>query len=162
MHRCGSRGGRDGAGRSVGVRATHRADHAKPVFLHGAGSLARQAHGNRSSERLRRAQRRGARRADAGQPRARGARQAAGKETGHSYGGSDMAVRIEKKGKVWTVIHSRREARNAMDPESADALVSAFQEFDKDPNAAVAGLWGGGGALFAGWGPKECALLLQG
>jgi hypothetical protein len=34
-----------------------------------------------------------------------------------------MAVRIEKKGRVWTVIHSRPEARNAMDPESANALV---------------------------------------
>ncbi|GIT47782.1 MAG: hypothetical protein Ct9H300mP13_5780 [Gammaproteobacteria bacterium] len=28
-----------------------------------------------------------------------------------------MAVRIEKSGAVWTVIHSRPEARNAMDPE---------------------------------------------
>src|SRR2546423_1099715 len=37
--------------------------------------------------------------------------------------GGAMAVRVEKKGKVWTVIHSRREARNAMDPESADARV---------------------------------------
>ena len=31
-----------------------------------------------------------------------------------------MAVRIEKDGPVWTVIHDR--ARNAMDPESADAI----------------------------------------
>ena len=52
-----------------------------------------------------------------------------------------MTVRIEKKGKVWTVIHSRAAARNAMDPESADALVAAFQQFDKDPDAAVAVLW---------------------
>ena len=36
-----------------------------------------------------------------------------------------MAVRIEKSGAVWTVIHSRPEARNAMDPESADALYDA-------------------------------------
>src|SRR6267143_732129 len=43
-----------------------------------------------------------------------------------------MTVRIEKKGKVWTVIHSRPQARNAMDPESADALVEAFTEFDRD------------------------------
>ena len=42
-----------------------------------------------------------------------------------------MTVRIEKKGKVWTVIHSRPESRNAMDPESADALVAAFQQFDR-------------------------------
>src|SRR3979409_2103192 len=72
-----------------------------------------------------------------------------------------MTVRIEKKGKVWTVIHSRREARNAMDPESADALVSAFKEFDKDPNAAVAVLWGEGGAVCAGWGLKYCSHMIK-
>ena len=37
-----------------------------------------------------------------------------------------MAVRIEKDGAVWTVIHDRPEARNAMDPASADALTRAF------------------------------------
>lgn len=72
-----------------------------------------------------------------------------------------MAVRIEKKGKVWTVIHSRPEARNAMDPESADALVSAFQSFDKNPDAAVAVLWGEGGAFCAGWDLKYGASLLK-
>ena len=37
-------------------------------------------------------------------------------------------VRIEKRGAVWTVVHSRfAEARNAMDPDSADALVQAFR-----------------------------------
>src|SRR5258706_3190021 len=30
--------------------------------------------------------------------------------------GATMTVRIEKRGKVWTVIHSRPEARNAMEP----------------------------------------------
>ena len=39
-----------------------------------------------------------------------------------------MAVRIEKSGAVWTVIHDRPEARNAMDPASADALTAAFSE----------------------------------
>jgi enoyl-CoA hydratase len=72
-----------------------------------------------------------------------------------------MTVRVEKKGKVWTVIHSRREARNAMDPESADALVSAFKEFDKDTNAAVAVLWGEGGAFCAGWDLKYCSTMIQ-
>ncbi|MFL6573507.1 MAG: enoyl-CoA hydratase-related protein, partial [Burkholderiales bacterium] len=72
-----------------------------------------------------------------------------------------MAVRIEKKGKVWTVIHSRPEARNAMDPQSADALVSAFESFDKDPEAAVAVLWGEGGAFCAGWDLKYCASLIN-
>src|SRR5258706_11416569 len=72
-----------------------------------------------------------------------------------------MAVRIEKKGKVWTVIHSRPQARNAMDPESADALVSAFQAFDRDPEARVAVLWGEGGSFCAGWDLKYGASLLE-
>ena len=37
-----------------------------------------------------------------------------------------MSVRIEKKDRVWTVIHSRPEARNAMDPASAEALVESW------------------------------------
>ena len=41
-----------------------------------------------------------------------------------------MSVRIEKNGAVWTVIHDRPEARNAMDPRSADDLTAAFLEFD--------------------------------
>src|SRR5471030_1495088 len=43
-----------------------------------------------------------------------------------------MSVRIEKKGAVWTVIHRRPEARNAMDPQSADALEAAFNAFNAD------------------------------
>src|SRR2546430_17565812 len=61
-----------------------------------------------------------------------------------------MTVRIEKKGKVWTVIHSRPQARNVMDPDSADALVEAFTAFDRDADAAVAVLWGEGGAFCLG------------
>ena len=72
-----------------------------------------------------------------------------------------MTVRIDKKGGVWTVIHSRAEARNAMDPESADALVAAFTQFDKDPGAAVAVLWGEGGAFCAGWDLKYCATMVS-
>src|SRR4051794_2783211 len=72
-----------------------------------------------------------------------------------------MAVRVEKKGRVWTGVHSRIEARNAMDPESADALVSVFQSFDKDPEAAVAVLWGEGGAFCAGWDLKYGASLMR-
>jgi enoyl-CoA hydratase len=72
-----------------------------------------------------------------------------------------MAVRIERKGKVWTVIHSRPQARNAMDPESADALVSAFQEFQNDREAAVAVLWGEGGAFCAGFDLKYGASLID-
>jgi enoyl-CoA hydratase len=72
-----------------------------------------------------------------------------------------MTVRIEKKGKVWTVIHSRQEARNAMDPQSADALVEAFVAFDRDREAAVAVLWGEGGAFCAGWDLKYCAAVVE-
>lgn len=70
-------------------------------------------------------------------------------------------MRIEKNGGVWTVIHSRPEARNAMDPESADALVSAFEAFDKSREAKVAVLWGEGGAFCAGWDLKYCASLIK-
>ncbi len=69
-------------------------------------------------------------------------------------------IRIEKAGAVWTVIHSRfAEARNAMDPESADALVDAFRAFDADPSASVAVLWGEGGAFCAGWDLKYASSL---
>jgi enoyl-CoA hydratase len=68
-----------------------------------------------------------------------------------------MSVRIEKNGKVWTVIHSRPDAKNAMDPASAEALEKAFLEFDRDPEAAVAVLWGEGGAFCAGFDLKYAA-----
>lgn len=70
-----------------------------------------------------------------------------------------MTVRIEKSGAAWTVVHSRPEARNAMDPESADALVAAFDAFERDETAAVAVLWGEGGAFCAGWDLKYAATL---
>ncbi len=72
-----------------------------------------------------------------------------------------MAVRVEKKGKVWTVIHSRPEARNAMDPSSADALVDVFLDFDQDPEARVAVLWGEGGAFCAGFDLKYGASMVN-
>jgi enoyl-CoA hydratase len=70
-----------------------------------------------------------------------------------------MSVRIEKRGAVTTVIHGRPEARNGMDPESADALHAAFLAFDRDPEAAVAVLWGEGGAFCAGWDLKYAGAL---
>ena len=72
-----------------------------------------------------------------------------------------MAVRIErqetKNGAVVTVIHSRPQARNAMDPESAVALYEAFLAFDADKSAAVAVFWGEGGAFCAGYDLKVAA-----
>jgi len=70
-----------------------------------------------------------------------------------------MTVRIEKDGPVWTVIHDRPDARNAMDPESADALTAAFLEFDADKKAAVAVFYGAGGAFCAGWDLKYVSTL---
>ncbi|HYQ91052.1 MAG TPA: crotonase/enoyl-CoA hydratase family protein [Candidatus Competibacteraceae bacterium] len=73
-----------------------------------------------------------------------------------------MTVSIERNGKVWTVVHDRfEEARNAMDPASADALVEAFLEFDRDESAAVAVLWGAGGAFCAGWDLKYASTLMD-
>jgi len=56
-----------------------------------------------------------------------------------------MTVRIEKQENIWTIIHSRPEARNAMDPKSADELYEAFIEFDNNKDASVAVFWGEGG-----------------
>ncbi|MFG1797846.1 crotonase/enoyl-CoA hydratase family protein [Nocardia sp. NPDC049149] len=61
-----------------------------------------------------------------------------------------MSVRIERSGPVTTVILHRPEARNAVDGPTAAALADAFREFDADPNAAAAVLWGDGGTFCAG------------
>src|SRR5260370_39795451 len=70
-----------------------------------------------------------------------------------------MTVRIEKAGPVWTIIHDRPEARNAMDPDSADALTAAFLAFDADKDASVAVFYGAGGAFCAGWDLKYVSSL---
>ena len=70
-----------------------------------------------------------------------------------------MPVRIERSDAVWTVIHSRPETRNAMDPDSAVALYEAFLAFDTDDTAHVAVFWGEGGAFCSGWDLKRAAAL---
>ena len=70
-----------------------------------------------------------------------------------------MAVRIEKNKSVWTIIHDRPEARNAMDPDSADALTAAFLEFDAAEDASVAVFYGAGGSFCAGWDLKYASSL---
>src|ERR1043166_2001333 len=70
-----------------------------------------------------------------------------------------MAVRIEKNEAVWTIVHDRPEARNAMDPASADALTAAFLQFDADKDASVAVFYGAGGAFCAGWDRKYVSTL---
>jgi enoyl-CoA hydratase len=73
-----------------------------------------------------------------------------------------MAVSVEKCGPVWTVIHHRPDARNAVDPEHADALYQAFLAFDAEPTASVAVFWGAGGAFCAGYDLKSAAALPAG
>jgi enoyl-CoA hydratase len=70
-----------------------------------------------------------------------------------------MSVRIEKNGPVWTIIHSRPEVRNAIDPESAKAIYNAFNEFNQDKTAYVAVLWGEGGAFCSGWDLKYASAI---
>ncbi len=44
-----------------------------------------------------------------------------------------MTVNVEKSGPVTTIILDRPEARNAVDPATAEALFAAFEDFDRDP-----------------------------
>jgi enoyl-CoA hydratase len=73
-----------------------------------------------------------------------------------------MPVTTEKTGSVWTIIHHRPEACNAVDPAHADALFSAFTAFDQDDGASVAVFWGAGGAFCAGYDLKHAASLQAG
>ncbi len=72
-----------------------------------------------------------------------------------------MSIRIEKNCGVWTVIHSRPEVKNAMDPESAQALFDAFEEFDQTKEALVAVFWGEGGAFCSGFDLKIASDLSE-
>ena len=64
---------------------------------------------------------------------------------------------IERDGPVTTFIRNRAEARNAMDPASAEALTDALIAFDRDPAQSVGVLWGAGGAFCAGFDLKHAA-----
>ena len=68
-----------------------------------------------------------------------------------------MTVRIEKTPPITTVILSRPDVRNAVDRATAEALVSAFREFDADPQALAAVLYGDNGAFCAGADLKAIA-----
>ena len=61
-----------------------------------------------------------------------------------------MAVRVERAGPVTTVILDRPQVRNAVDGPAAAALAEAFGDFDADPDASVAVLFGAGGTFCAG------------
>lgn len=68
-----------------------------------------------------------------------------------------MPVRVERSGRVLTVIHSRPTVRNAVDPEHAEALYEAFLTFDRENATDVAVFWGEGGAFCAGADLKRLA-----
>jgi enoyl-CoA hydratase len=61
-----------------------------------------------------------------------------------------MSVRVERAGRVTTVILDRAAVRNAVDGATAAALADAFREFDADEGADVAVLWGAGGTFCSG------------
>ncbi len=61
-----------------------------------------------------------------------------------------MPVRIEKKGRIFTIIIDRPEVKNAVDGPTAKALADAFREFDGDDSYSVAVLLGAGGTFCAG------------
>ena len=71
-----------------------------------------------------------------------------------------MTLSVERDGPVTTFIRSRIEARNAMDPASAEALTEALLAFDRDDAQSVAVLWGAGGAFCAGFDLKYAASQL--
>ncbi|HUJ47358.1 MAG TPA: crotonase/enoyl-CoA hydratase family protein [Rhizomicrobium sp.] len=67
------------------------------------------------------------------------------------------AVRSERQGPVTTIILGRPDVRNAVDGPTADALASAFLDFERDDSASVAVLWGEGGTFCAGADLKAIA-----
>src|ERR1700759_1777980 len=68
-----------------------------------------------------------------------------------------MTVRIEKSGAVWTVIMSRPDARNAVNPETAIELYETFLAFDGDEAASVAVFTRDAGVSCAGFDLKVAA-----
>jgi enoyl-CoA hydratase/carnithine racemase len=70
-----------------------------------------------------------------------------------------MPVRVERSDRIVTVILSRPEVRNSVDPEHAEALYQAFLDFDADESAEAAVFWGEGGAFCAGADLKRLAPL---
>lgn len=60
------------------------------------------------------------------------------------------SVKVRRSGAVTTVVMARPQVRNAVDGPMAAALAAAFRDFDADPHAQVAVLWGEGGHFCAG------------
>ncbi len=70
-----------------------------------------------------------------------------------------MTVETADDGPVRIITNNRPEARNAVDPATADALHDAFQAFNADPRALVCVFTGAGGAFCGGWDLKYAATL---
>lgn len=68
-----------------------------------------------------------------------------------------MTIRVDKDGETAIVTIDRPQARNAVDPATAEALFRAFVEFERDAAARVAVLTGAGGAFCAGFDLKHAA-----
>ncbi len=68
-----------------------------------------------------------------------------------------MAVKMEKDGKVCTVIIERPEVKNAIDYQTSRELADAFRAFESDETAHAAVLWGAGGTFCAGADLKALA-----
>ena len=58
-----------------------------------------------------------------------------------------MKVRYETRDAIAIVTIARPEVRNCIDPETADALRTAFRRFEADEALAVAVLQGEGGCF---------------
>jgi enoyl-CoA hydratase len=63
---------------------------------------------------------------------------------------SEDGVKTEQIGKIWIVTINRPAVRNAVDRSTAQALTAAFQQFERDPQLAVAVLTGAGGTFCSG------------
>ncbi len=72
-----------------------------------------------------------------------------------------MAILIERKYPVFTVIINNPETKNAVDGITAKKLVDAFKQFETDEKALVAVLWGANGTFCAGADLKAIARGLE-
>jgi enoyl-CoA hydratase len=68
-----------------------------------------------------------------------------------------MEVKVEREGRICTIIINRPEIRNCVDRITADKLADAFRAFDGDDGLDVAVLWGLGGTFCAGADLKALA-----
>ncbi|MFI4987713.1 MAG: crotonase/enoyl-CoA hydratase family protein [Alphaproteobacteria bacterium] len=68
-----------------------------------------------------------------------------------------MTVIVEKSGPVTTIVMSRPEVKNAVDPATARELHRSFLAFEADPEASVAVFHGAHGSFCAGYDLKALA-----